>query len=274
VSAATAGSAGAVTARHPYFTASINFQPCGFGHGDCGRGYNATRGFGWVAPGTLTPVSMVGHAVSRAVGNGVVTLMIVRGSAPPQWTIAVPAATYDVTVRVGDPLLQGHTRAVVNDVAAVDSFHPTESEPYERVTVRVDAPSGYITLDAAPDAGQSANSRWQHIEIEQVTTPQHHWTSVDPPDGATVPSTTRTVTLHYDDGRLQNAYVIEQHVFVMDVVAEDQVSSVEDYVGTDHTAGFKNLTLQPNHHYQVWSTVFFNWHKPVQVLTSDFWTGA
>ena len=195
-----AGAAGATTAP---FVAQVNFQnkaasvPSGYVR-DYGLGYSATAGFGWVQSGTSTPVSMVGNGKNRhAVQDPRLdTLMVVKGDAPPQWVMAVPNGTYDVTVSVGDANLSGKSRVVVNGTTAINSFRSTTSWVFERVTVRVDVTGGFVVLDAAPNAGTSANARWDYVDIAQeVGAGPHQFTSVVPANGAEEVSKTASVTL-------------------------------------------------------------------------------
>jgi hypothetical protein len=157
----SASRAGATTVP---FVAQVNFQsqfapiPGGYA-ADYGLGYTAGAGYGWVQPGTLTPVSMVGNGKdrNRVQDPRLDTVMQVKGTAPPQWVIAVPNGTYDVTVSVGDYLLFGNDRVVVNGTLAISHFKSTAQQMFDRATVRVQVAAGFVVLDAAPDPGTAAN---------------------------------------------------------------------------------------------------------------------
>ena len=176
----------------PYI-AQVNFQnqfgpvPTGYVQ-DYGLGYTAAAGFGWVQPGTLTPVSMVGNGKdrNRVQDPRLDSVMVVKGLAPPQWVMAVPNGTYDVTVSVGDYQPQGNSRVVVNGTIAINAFKSTTTQLFERVTVQVVVTGGFVVLDAAPAPGVSANSRWNYVDIAQeVGAGPHQFTSAVPAQGST-----------------------------------------------------------------------------------------
>ena len=90
--------------------AKINFQaqtsavPTGYSK-DYGQAYEAARGFGWVAPGTTTPRSLVGLGRDRNNANSnqlLDTFMHMQDNPAGDWQVAVPSGSYDVTVAVGD----------------------------------------------------------------------------------------------------------------------------------------------------------------------------
>ena len=148
------------------FIAQVNFQnqfaPLPGGYvADYGLGYTAGAGYGWVQPGTLTPVSMVGNGKdrNRTQDPRLDTVMVVKGTPPPQWVMAVPNGTYDVTVSVGDYLLQGTSKVVVNGTTAIAAFKPTQQQMFQRATVQVVVTAGFIVLDAAPETRERPRTR-------------------------------------------------------------------------------------------------------------------
>lgn len=84
---------------------------------DYGQAFANTRGFGWVVPGSSTPLSLVGNGRDRndstVADERQDSLLHMQGNdvkppfngvaRPGAWELAVPNGSYDVEVGVGDP---------------------------------------------------------------------------------------------------------------------------------------------------------------------------
>ena len=233
------------------FITQVNFQnqfaPLPGGYvADYGLGYTAGAGFGWVQPGTLTPVSMVGNGKdrNRTQDPRLDTVMVIKGTPPPQWVMAVPNGTYDVTVSVGDYLLQGTSKVVVNGTTAIAAFKPTQQQMFQRATVQVVVTAGFIVLDAAPKPGTSANSRWNYVDIAQeLGTGPHHFTSQVPVDGAGSPggpppiAVTSSITLTTSDS-VDSTTISSDTIQVLD----PHGNPVIGFFNTDAAGGVINFT--------------------------------
>ncbi len=136
-----------------------------------GDGWNGR--YGWVEPGTVTPAhELLGNDRYRnddITDPRLASLTIVNGYTPPQFAVAAPNGTYDVTVSVGDAALYGWSKVVVNGVLAIKGFHSTAEQPFNQVTVTATVTDGILRLDAAPAPGNRANSRWDYVDIAQVS---------------------------------------------------------------------------------------------------------
>lgn len=182
----------------PGMTARVNFQsqfapiPNGYER-DYGLPFDSARGYGWVAPDSQAPVSMVanGKDRNRVSDQRLDTLMLLKEAAPPRWQMAVPAGSYDVTVSVGDYNTGANMRVVVEGTVAITGFKSTSLKKFTRATVRVDVQDGFLTLDAAG----GYNTKLNYVDIALVTgDPPRIFTEVDPAPGRDgVPVTTSVV---------------------------------------------------------------------------------
>ncbi|HEX8771120.1 MAG TPA: Ig-like domain-containing protein, partial [Acidimicrobiales bacterium] len=271
-----------VSAAVPGFMAQFNFQsqtaptPNGY-RSDYGLAYGADRGYGWVAAGTQTPVSMVGNGKdrNRVSDQRLDTLMVVKGAAPPQWQAAVPNGTYDVTASVGDYNLGGNSRVVIEGTAAITKFRSTMEKKFARATVRVNVSDGFLTLDAAYPAGTDTVSRWNYVDIAQVTDQvSRTFNQIDPPDGtdgvAVTSSVTLTTTVSVDSATI-GADTIQ--------VIDDLGMVVPGNFNTDAAGGVISFTpasrLAPYTAYSIQTTIGLRdlGGSPFSELTSRFVTG-
>jgi len=185
--AVAAAPAGAATTP----VAHINFQPqdatvpAGY-RADYGQGFDAGRGYGWVAQTSPTPVSLVGNGRERGkvADQRLDTLMHMQGTptagpSAARWEYALAAGAYDVTVSVGDPSwFDSRHRLSVEGTLAVNNFVPSAATPFRTATVHVQVNDGRLTLDAAG----GVNTKLDYIDISSTTptpiptptpTPQH-----------------------------------------------------------------------------------------------------
>jgi hypothetical protein len=177
------------------FTVRVNFGPAGAavpsGYvADSGAAFDAGRGYGWVAQGSSTPLSLVGNGRERnkVSDQRLDTLIHMQYSGsngvavPGRWEYAVASGTYDVTVAVGDPsYIDSVHRLAVEGTLAVNNFKPSSGNLFKTATVRVAVTDGRITLDASG----GTNTKLLYVTIAEFSTPppgspSFTWTTVAP----------------------------------------------------------------------------------------------
>ncbi|WNV76201.1 malectin domain-containing carbohydrate-binding protein [Geodermatophilus sp. DSM 44513] len=184
------------------------------------RGQGSGQVYGWVRPGTATPLdlSVGGSTPGNGRDRGLVddvrldSLVHVQANlATPvpfngtpeegAWEIAVPAGTYAVTVAAGDPLLvqspDRHTIAV-EGVRLIDGFTPTGASG---ASTRWTTASGQVTVSdgrLTVTAGDGSNTKIQYIDVTATAAP----VDTTPPPAVTDLAATVTeaaVTLNWAD---------------------------------------------------------------------------
>jgi N-acetylneuraminic acid mutarotase len=176
-------SSGAVSATPQASTSTlnvkVNFQdqatvpPAGYA-ADWGQPYGARTDpnqgsgltYGWVVPGTSTPLSLVGNGRNRnnppySVNDPdlrLATFMHMQGndvsgfsgvSSPGTWELAVPNGTYTVTVAVGDDVATDSIDQIqVEGQTAIAGFVPTTSARHTTASKVVTVGDGRLTVDA------------------------------------------------------------------------------------------------------------------------------
>ncbi|GGL95159.1 hypothetical protein GCM10011594_13590 [Nakamurella endophytica] len=155
----------------------IDFQPAtstvaaGY-KADTGAAFSATTGFGWVVPGTSTPLDMTAQTRDRAgtADPKLRTLILMQPTAaqsptgPGAWEYTVPNGTYVVTVGVGDSGFTDSTHTVrVEGQTAVNGFVPTTATPFTTGTVTVPVTDGRITIDATG----GTNTKVTYVDIDR-----------------------------------------------------------------------------------------------------------
>jgi fibronectin type 3 domain-containing protein len=161
------------------FNAKVNFQPtasatpAGYTK-DIGSSFTAARGFGWVAPGTTTPVDMTLSTRDRGVNTDprLSTLVLMQGNGGATqpntgaWEIAVPSGTYSVTIAVGDQSFTDSTHSItVEGVPAVTGFVPTAGELFRTATVTAGVTDGRLTIRAT-----GSNTKLTYVDISGGST--------------------------------------------------------------------------------------------------------
>ncbi|MET0864665.1 MAG: fibronectin type III domain-containing protein, partial [Nakamurella sp.] len=139
--------------------------PAGFTR-DYGQNYANLRGYGWLAAGTSTPLSLIGNGRSRVAGsndplNSPIHMQgnTVAGFAniadAGTWQLAVPNGSYDVELAVGDatPGSDPTTHRInVEGQNAINNFTivgtPTGAARFQVVTKTVAVSDGFLTVDA------------------------------------------------------------------------------------------------------------------------------
>jgi hypothetical protein len=157
----------------------VNFQtaatttPTGW-TADTGLAYTAARGFGWVEPGTSTPVDKTASTRNRsadATATGDILLDtlnimqndVVTSHAEGAWQYALDDGTYIITASVGDPGFTDSTHTlVIEGVTAINAFTPTTGNRFASGTVTVDVNDGHLTVEGT---GTNTKINWISISV-------------------------------------------------------------------------------------------------------------
>lgn len=171
-----AGAAVSATPRVASFAVNVNFQddsttpPSGYVR-DFGQAYGARTDtnegsgltYGWVTPGTSTPLSLVGNGRNRnsppySVGDADVRRatfihMQYTGTSgvasPGAWEISVPNGSYTVAVGVGDDSFVDSIHQInIEGQTAITGFQPTTSNLFASAVRTVTVADGRLTIDA------------------------------------------------------------------------------------------------------------------------------
>jgi N-acetylneuraminic acid mutarotase len=157
----------------------VNFQdelaptPSGYLR-DFGLPYDTSRGYGWIAQDSNTPISLVGNGRDRnlVTDQRFDTFMHMQypggppsgTTTPGRWEMAVAPGVYDITVAVGDPdttILDSNHRVLVEGIAAIPFFTPDGVNQHQVATVRLNVVDGKVTLDAAG----GTNTKIDYVEV-------------------------------------------------------------------------------------------------------------
>ena len=191
----------------------VNFQdqttvpPVGY-LADWGQPYglrtNANQGsgmsYGWVVPGTTTPLNLVGNGRNRNnppynVNDPdlrLATFVHMQGNnvpgfngvaSPGAWELAVPNGTYNVSVTVGDDANRDSTHQIqVEGQAAIAAFTPTSSL-HATASKVVSVADGRLTVDAIG----GTNTKIDYVTVQTTTSGSSNPSvrSSSPANGAT-----------------------------------------------------------------------------------------
>jgi hypothetical protein len=195
-------------AQAPAVDLKVNFQdqatvpPAGY-VADWGQAYGVRTGstqgsglsYGWVVPGTSTPLNLVGNGRNRNLLTDVRlnTLIHMQGNdvvgfsgvaSPGAWELAVPNGTYSVTVAVGDAAANYDSvhRINVEGQLLINNFVPTSANRFATATKTVTVGDGKLTVD--PTGGK--NTKIDYLTITSDTTASNHpyVTKTSPVNGA------------------------------------------------------------------------------------------
>jgi hypothetical protein len=162
-----ASAAGPFTQAHIDFTSKAGAIAAGY-DGDRGTGYTAATGYGWVAPGTQTPVSIT-QAYTRsnpASDQRLRTVTYMQGTTPGDWQIDLVNGSYDVTVAVGDYGFVDSTHVVTaNGTPIIDHVVPTKTNYFPTATKTVQVTNGKLVLSAAG----GTNTKIDYVDIAPVS---------------------------------------------------------------------------------------------------------
>lgn len=142
--------------------AQVNFQdaptvpPAGY-LADSGDAYGPRNGqtYGWVIPGTTSPISQVAEGRNRGTPADVrlATLMHMQRAGAPNgpgaWEFALPAGNYNVTVSVGDATAVDSVHRInIEGVNAIAGFAPVAGNLFLTAAMNVNVIDGRLTIDA------------------------------------------------------------------------------------------------------------------------------
>jgi N-acetylneuraminic acid mutarotase len=183
---------------------AVNFQsqtaavPTGY-YRDFGESYGTRTGasqgsgltYGWVAPGTTTPLSLVGNGRDRGVNSDqrYDTFMHMQYSgtagvaSPGNWEIALANGSYQVSVAVGDGgnFFDSSHALSVEATPLVANFVPTASTHFQVATKVVNLADGRLTLSATG----GSNTKIDFVRIVPMSTTRPTVTATTPASGAT-----------------------------------------------------------------------------------------
>ncbi len=160
--------------------ARIDFQPvtstvaAGY-TADTGAPFTAARGYGWVVPGTSTPLDMTAMTRDRAgtADAKLRTVILMQPTAtqspngPGAWEYTVPNGSYVVTVGVGDSGFTDSTHKVqVEGQTVITGFVPTTANPFSSATATVTVTDGSLTIDATG----GTNTKLTFVDIDKAPT--------------------------------------------------------------------------------------------------------
>jgi fibronectin type 3 domain-containing protein len=203
---------GATPAAPGAVNVHINFQldtasvPDGY-IADTGAPFSATRGYGWVVPGTHTPTDLTLSARDRGAPSDqrLATLILMQGgdtqtqAGPGSWEYAIPAGTYQVTVSAGDAAYTDSVHQInVEGVPAIVGFAPTASDLFETGSVTVNVTDGRLTVDA----NGGTNTKINYIDIVAAGDTQ----APAAPTGLSATASASGVTLDWSDNTDSDLY--------------------------------------------------------------------
>jgi Ca2+-binding RTX toxin-like protein len=121
--------------------------------------------YGWVEPGTSTPLSLTEDGRERASlssNQRLATFMHMQKSAQGAWEMSIPDGTYEVTVSVGDNDYADSTHNVnVEGQNLIDNAALTNDNKFANATGTFEVTDGRLTVDAV--GGQ--NTKINYIDI-------------------------------------------------------------------------------------------------------------
>lgn len=132
--------------------------------------------YGWVTPGSDTPLSLVGNGRDRSyTGQSdprLAGFIHMQGgdiknfsgvTAPGAWELLVPDGWYDVTVAVGDAGTATDSNHTINieDQNAIWRFQPTATNQFATGSATVHVTDGYLTID--PTGG--TNTKLDYLTV-------------------------------------------------------------------------------------------------------------
>ena len=165
-------------------TTKINFQPDSAATpdgytADTGQAYSASRGHGWVEPGTTEPVDMTANIRERggSAEQRLKTLILVNDSEQVRngvpgtdgtWEMTVPDGTYEVKVSFGDADYydSSHQVEIEGTPAPANPLTLSGTNPFGSATVTTEVTDGRLTV-----ANSGTNTKLNYVEITNQDTP-------------------------------------------------------------------------------------------------------
>ncbi len=165
-------------------TTKVNFQPDSAATpegytADSGQAYSASRGYGWVEPGTANPVDMTNNTRERggSAEQRLKTLILINDSEQVRngvpgvdgtWEMTVPDGTYDVKVSFGDADFydSSHQVEIEGTLAPASPLTLSQAEPFGSATATAEVTDGRLTV-----ANSGTNTKLNYVEITNQDTP-------------------------------------------------------------------------------------------------------
>lgn len=157
-----------------------------------GASQGSDRSYGWVTPGTSTPLSLTANGRDRnraGIDQRLDTIvhMQLKGSPNGAWELSVPDATYRVTVGVGDQpsgaTYDSRHSINVEGSSVIDRFAGSAAREYEQATTTVRVSDGRLTIDAA--GGSNTKINYVEVVTDDGAASQPALTGTAPRNGAT-----------------------------------------------------------------------------------------
>ncbi|MGI8607341.1 MAG: choice-of-anchor D domain-containing protein [Gaiellaceae bacterium] len=277
---------------------SVNFQsesapvPTGFLR-DFGEPFGARTGaaqgsgqtYGWVVPGTQTPVSLVGLGRDRNVisDQKLDTFMHMQLTGNPEgaWEIVVPNGAYNVMLSVGESGSSRDSRHRINieGQIAIFDFVPTTTVKFANVTRTVNVADGALTIDQ--QGGSNTKLDYVTVVADDTAVNRPSVTSSDPANAATGVRRDAPVTAEV---RLPNVgYGIDEATLTSSTVTVTRASDGMEVPANVNTSGGGDvIVLQPIDRFAENTTYRFDVTDGVKDLsgapfiphTSTFTTGT
>lgn len=175
----------------PSAVVKANFQsetapvPAGYVR-DFGQAYGARTGanqgsgltYGWVEPGTQTPLRLVGNGRDRnraGIDQRLDTIMHMQGNDIPDfngvakagsWELATSSGTYDVTLSVGDRQYNSRHSLSLEGSNVIYRFAGSAAQEYKQATAMVRVLDGRLTIDAL----SGTNTRINYVDVRPAPT--------------------------------------------------------------------------------------------------------
>ncbi len=184
-----------VSATPPAADTQVTFRPASAPvpagwTADTGLGYAASRGYGWVTPGTANPLDRT-NSVRLRTGPTADPLLrsfsIIQNDAVASlsngaWEYAVPNGRYTVQISVGDNDYFDSTHSVrAEGVNVISKYVPSGAGDFETGAAEVNVADGRLTVEAG-DFGSNTKVNWVRI------------TAVDPGNDTTDPTVSLAVS--------------------------------------------------------------------------------
>ena len=245
----------------------VNFQdqsttpPAGY-LADWGQAYGSRSdpgqgsglSYGWVVPGTSTPLSLVGNGRNRnnppySVNDPdlrLATFVHMQGNdiagfngvaTPGAWEVGVPNGTYTVTVAVGDDAATDSVHQIqIEGQATIPAFMPTASNRHATASRVVTIADGRVTVDATG----GRNTKIDYVRVVAGSTPSPFttitWSTVaqSPISRAEAEGAVVDGKLYVFGGWVDNTYVPTARMDVYDPTTNSWTQLASMPVGLTH----------------------------------------
>jgi hypothetical protein len=212
--------------------------------------------YGWVVPGTPTPLSLVGNGRNRNMPPYSVndpdlrlaTFVHMQGNdiagfngvaAPGAWELAVPNGTYTVTVAVGDDAATDSLHQIqIEGQTTIPAFTPTASNRHAIASRVVTIADGRVTVDAMG----GRNTKIDYVTVVAGSTPSPFttidWSTVaqSPISRAEAEGAVVDGKLYVFGGWVDNTYVPTARMDVYDPSTNSWTQLASMPVGLTHMA--------------------------------------